>query len=164
MNANQGIIIGFFFMALAGEIGCHPSQVPAEDTFDDFLTQEDITALTKILEQDDVLKSTKSILKHIWPFKKYLLPIFKKILIGISKSKNPTDILLDIIRVLEEGIEKNKKNMKPRKEENSTNAEEERTKEEEVYEPSASGESDLELQEYTKEIHPKFKITGPEEW
>ena len=35
------------------------------------------------------------------------LPIFKKILIGISKSKNPTDILLDIIRVLEEGIEKN---------------------------------------------------------
>lgn len=54
--------------------------------------------------------------------------------------------------------------MKPRKEENSTNAEGERTKEEEVYEPSASGESDLELQEYTKEIHPKFKITGPEEW
>lgn len=52
--------------------GCHSSQVPAEDTFDDFLTQEDITALTKILEQDDVLKSTKSILKHIWPFKKYL--------------------------------------------------------------------------------------------
>ena len=38
--------------------GCHPSKVPAEDTFDDFLTQEDITALTKILEQDDVLKST----------------------------------------------------------------------------------------------------------
>ena len=52
--------------------GCHPSQVPVEDTFDDFLTQEDITPLTKILEQDDVLKSTKSILKHIWPFKKYL--------------------------------------------------------------------------------------------
>lgn len=74
------------------------------------------------------------------------LPIFKKILIGISKSKNPTDILLDIIRALEEGIEKNKKNMKPRKEENSTNAEEERTKEEKIYEPSASGESDLESQ------------------
>lgn len=70
------------------------------------------------------------------------LPIFKKILIGISKSKNPTDILLDIIYVLEGGIEENKKNMKPRKEENSTKAEEERTKEEEVYEPSASGESD----------------------
>ena len=92
------------------------------------------------------------------------LPIFKKILIGISKSKNPTDILLDIIRPLEEGIEKNKKNMKPRKEENSTNAEGERTKEEEVYEPSASGESDPELHEDTKEIHPKFRITGPEEW
>ena len=74
------------------------------------------------------------------------LPIFKKILIGISKSKNPTDILLDIIRVLERGIEKNKKNMKPRKEENSTNAEEERAKEEEVYELSASGESNLESQ------------------
>ena len=52
--------------------GCRPSQVRAEDTFDDFLTQEDITAVNKILEQDDVLKSTKSILKHIWPFKKYL--------------------------------------------------------------------------------------------
>ena len=74
------------------------------------------------------------------------MPIFKNVLIGISKSKNPTDILLDIIRVLEGGIEKDKKNMKPRKEENSTNAEEERTKEEEVYEPSASGESDPESQ------------------
>ena len=54
--------------------------------------------------------------------------------------------------------------MKPRKGENRTNAEEERAKEAEVYEPSASGESDLELHEDTKEIHPKFKITGPEEW
>ena len=74
------------------------------------------------------------------------MPIFKKILIGISKSKNPIDVLLDIIRVLEGGIEKNKNNMKPRKEENSTNAEEERAKEEEVFEPSASGESDPESQ------------------
>ena len=82
----------------------------------------------------------------------------------ISKSKNPIDILLDIIRVLEGGKKKNKKKMKPRKGENRTNAEEERAKEAEVYEPSASGESDLELHEDTKEIHPKFKITGPEEW
>ena len=74
------------------------------------------------------------------------MPIFKNVLIGISKSKNPIDILLDIIRVLEGGIEKDKKNMKPRKEENSTNAKEERTKEEEVYEPSASGDSDPESQ------------------
>lgn len=55
--------------------------------------------------------------------------------------------------------------MKPRKEENSTNAEEERMKEEEAYKPSASGETDvLESQGDTKEIHPKFKINVPEEW
>lgn len=67
IKKNCILVFGFYYFS-----GCHPSQVPAEDTFDDFLTQEDITALTKILEQDDVLKSTKSILKHIWPFKKYL--------------------------------------------------------------------------------------------
>lgn len=89
------------------------------------------------------------------------LPIFKKILIGISKSKNPTDILLDIIRVLERGIEKNKKNMKPRKEENRTNAEEERTKEEEVYEPSASGESDRNYRKIPKKFILSSKLLDP---
>ena len=37
----------------------------------DCLTQEDITALTDIPEQGDVLETIKSVLKRI-PFKKYL--------------------------------------------------------------------------------------------
>lgn len=102
------------------------------------------------------------------------LPFIKKILEGIKESKNPIDIILELIEVLQGGKEENEENKEKEKEnkettkeeeeENSSN-EEEKPKEEGENEVSGSGESDMESQEDTvNEIHHKFKINGPEEW
>ena len=95
------------------------------------------------------------------------LPFIKKILEGIKESKNPIDVILDLIKVLQGGKEENEENKekpKEREEENSSN-EEEKPKEEGENEPSGSGESDMESQEdNVNEIYHKFKINGPEEW
>ena len=95
------------------------------------------------------------------------LPFIKKILEGIKESKNPVDVILELIEVLQGGKdekEENKETTKEEEEENSSN-EEEKPKEEGEKEVSGSGESDMESQEDTvNEIHHKFKINGPEEW
>ena len=95
------------------------------------------------------------------------LPFIKKILEGIKESKNPVDVILELIEVLQGGKdekEENKETTKEEEEENSSN-EEEKPKEEGEKEVSGSGESDMESQEDTgNEIHHKFEINGPEEW
>ena len=102
------------------------------------------------------------------------LPFIKKILEGIKESKNPVDVILELIEVLQGGKDEkeenketekgNKETTKEEEEENSSN-EEEKPKEEGENEVSGSGESDMESQEDTvNEIHHKFKINGPEEW
>ena len=103
------------------------------------------------------------------------LPFIKKILEGIKESKNPLDVILELIEILQGGKEENEENKEKeeenketteeKKEENSSN-EEEKPKEEGENEVSGSGESDItESQEDTvNEIHHKFKINGPEEW
>ena len=102
------------------------------------------------------------------------LPFIKKILEGIKKSKNPIDVILELIEIVQGGKEENEENKEKeeenketteeKEEENSSN-EEEKPKEEGENEDSGSGESDMESQEDTvNEIHHKFKINGPEEW
>ena len=95
------------------------------------------------------------------------LPFIKKILEGIKESKNPLDVILELIEILQGGKEENEENKETteeKKEENSSN-EEEKPKEEGETEVSGSGESDMESQEdNVNEIHHKFKINGPEEW
>lgn len=102
------------------------------------------------------------------------LPFIKKILEGIKESKNPVDVILELIEVLQGGKDEkeenketekeNKETTKEEEEENSSN-EEEKPKEEGEKEVSGSGESDMESREDTvNEIHHKFKINGPEEW
>lgn len=102
------------------------------------------------------------------------LPFIKKILEGIKESKNPIDVILELIEIVQGGKEENEENKEKeeenketteeKEEENSSN-EEEKPKEERENEVSGSGESDMESQEDTvDEIHHKFKINGPEEW
>ena len=102
------------------------------------------------------------------------LPFIKKILEGIKESKNPIDVILELIEIVQGGKEENEENKEKeeenketteeKEEENSSN-EEEKPKEEGENEDSGSGESDMESQEDTvNEIHRKFKINGPEEW
>ena len=102
------------------------------------------------------------------------LPFIKKILEGIKESKNPIDVILELIEIVQGGKEENEENKEKeeenketteeKEEENGSN-EEEKPKEEGEKEVSGSGESDMESQEDTvNEIHHKFKINGPEEW
>ena len=115
-----------------------------------------------------------SVLSKIVCFIFSRLPFIKKILEGIKDSKNPIDVILELIEIVQGGKEENEENKEKeeenketteeKEEENSSN-EEEKPKEEGENDVSGSGESDMESQEDTvNEIHHKFKINGPEEW
>ena len=86
-----------------------------------------------------------------------LLPILKVILKGVSKGKSPVDVIIDIIKKLENIGEKSEK-------ENKENEEEKEEKEEkEGKENSGSGNPDNESQEDLNGAH-EFNIKGPQEW
>ena len=134
--------------------------------------------------------------KHLFFFSFLLLrlPIIRKILKGIKESKNPIDVLLDILSVLGEGKEEKsnenkeetneeeKEESNTNEEENNKNEEESNTNEEESNKneeennankeektegeegDSGSGQEDEESQNDANAIHHKFKINGPDEW